>query len=171
MHAATQTTLITVADARTLVLAAVQPLRVESAMIDDALGRVLAQDVAATADVPPFPSSAMDGYAILAGAAGRRLPVIGESRAGAPAERDLGEGEAMRISTGAAVPAGATAVIPQENVTAHGDEIETTTATAPGENIREPGEDMRAGTGVLLAGTRLGASRARRGGGRRRWAR
>jgi molybdopterin molybdotransferase len=150
--------LITVADARALVLEAVRPLAAEHVGIDDALGRVLARDVRAAANVPSFPSSAMDGYAILAGAAARRLRIVGESRAGAPSERRPKEDEAIRISTGAAVPDGASAVIPQENVSVDGGAtIETEAAVAPGENIRRPGEDMRQGTTILTAGTQLGA--------------
>jgi molybdopterin molybdotransferase len=99
----------------------------------------------------------MDGYAIVAGDQGRLLAVVGEARAGAPSERELRDGEAIRISTGAAVPAGATAVIPQENVALRASAIETATAVAPGQNVRFPGEDMRSQTIVLEAGTRLGA--------------
>jgi molybdopterin molybdotransferase len=149
--------LISINDARRLVLDAVSPLAAESVALDDALGRVLAEDVTAAGDVPPFPCSAMDGYAVMAGDAGRRLAVVGESRAGTPSAHHLAEGEAVRISTGAAVPAGATAVIPQENVVADGNgAIETAADVAPGEHVRGPGEDMREGTVVLTAGTRLG---------------
>ena len=105
--------LIPIEEARRRVLAAVQPLAAETVPVLDALGRVLAEPVHAIGDVPPFPSSAMDGYAVTAGPAGRRLSVVGESRAGTPSEHELRDGEAIRISTGAAVPAGA-AVIPQE---------------------------------------------------------
>jgi len=150
------TTLITVAHARELVLEASLPLAAEPVEIEHALGRVLARDVRAAGNVPPFPSSAMDGYAVVAGDRGRRLTVAGESRAGAPSPRPLRDGEAIRISTGAAVPAGATAVIPQENVTVATGAIETALAVAPGENVREPGEDIRAGSTVLEAPTRLG---------------
>jgi molybdopterin molybdotransferase len=148
--------LISVTDARRRVLEAVTPLGSEPVGLDDALGRVLAQDVRAAGDVPAFPSSAMDGYAVIAGPAARRLAIVGESRAGAPWTRPVGEGQAVRISTGAAVPAGATAVIPQEHVTAQEELIETGAATADGENVRRPGEDMRAETTVLTAGTTLG---------------
>jgi molybdopterin molybdotransferase len=149
--------LITIAQARDRVLSTVTPLEAELVDIDHALGRVLAGDVQAQSDVPPFPSSAMDGYAVIAGDAGRRLRVIGESRAGVPTDRTLCEGEAIRISTGGAVPAGATAVIPQEVVARDGEMIETEAAIEPGANIRRPGEDMRAGARILTAGTRLGA--------------
>jgi molybdopterin molybdotransferase len=151
------TPLITIAEARVSVLEAVTPLDPELVGIDDALGRVLAQDVRATEDVPPFPCSAMDGYAIVAGVPGRRLAVIGESRAGTPAERPLRDGEAIRVSTGASIPAGATAVIPQEEVTRDGDTIETNAAVPAGHHIRGAGEDMHAGALQLTAGTRLGA--------------
>jgi molybdopterin molybdotransferase len=149
--------LISITEARQRVLDATAPLGTEPVELDDALGRVLAQDVAATGDVPPFPCSAMDGYAVISGDAGRTLRIVGESRAGAPTSHELAEGEAIRISTGAAVPPGATAVIPQEDVELNGgDAIHTNAASAPGEHIRGAGEDMRAHTVVLSAGTRLG---------------
>jgi molybdopterin molybdotransferase len=151
------TTLIPVAQARESVLAVISPLDPEPVGIDDALGRVLAEDVRAAEDVPPFPCSAMDGYAILAGGSGRRLTLIGESRAGTPAGQTVGEGQAIRVSTGAAIPAGATAVIPQEEVERTGDEIETHADSAPGQHIRGAGEDMRAGALQLTAGSRLTA--------------
>jgi molybdopterin molybdotransferase len=154
---AMSTTLIPVAHARASVLEVISPLDPEPVAIDDALGRVLAEDVRATEDVPPFPCSAMDGYAILAGDSGRRLRIIGESRAGMPAGHAVDEGEAMRVSTGAAIPAGATAVIPQEEVGREGDEIQTHAASAPGQHIRGAGEDMRAGNLQLTAGSRLSA--------------
>ena len=105
--------LITVAQARELVLGATPALEHEPIAVVDALDRVLAQDVLAAGDVPPFASSAMDGYAVSPGAAGRSLLISGESRAGSPSDHELGSGEAIRISTGAAVPTGATAVIRQ----------------------------------------------------------
>ena len=151
------TSLISITEARRRVLDATRPLGTEPVALDDALGRILAQDVAAAGDVPPFPCSAMDGYAVLAGGAGRTLRVVGESRAGTPSGHELAEGEAIRISTGAAIPPRATAVIPQENVDRNGDsEILTNAVSAPGEHIREAGEDMRAQTIVLRAGTVLG---------------
>ncbi|HEX8976390.1 MAG TPA: gephyrin-like molybdotransferase Glp [Solirubrobacteraceae bacterium] len=149
--------LITVAEARALVLARVVPLPPEDVAIEAALDRVLDADVRAGGDVPPFACSAMDGYAIIAGPAGRELAVIGESRAGAPAEQRVGDGQAIRISTGAAIPAGATAVIPQEQVTVHEDgHIETGAVIDEGQHVRGPGEDMAAGVTVLRAGIRLG---------------
>jgi molybdopterin molybdotransferase len=148
--------LITVAEARTRVLERVTPLPSEPQPVSAALGRILAADVVAAGDVPRFPSSAMDGYAIHAGPAGRRLTVVDESRAGSPAEHTLRDGEAIRISTGAAVPDGATAVVPQENVDADGAEILTKAEVRAGQNVRAPGEDMRSGTTILTAGQVLG---------------
>lgn len=150
--------LITIAEARRRVLDAAAPLGAETVAIADARDRVLAADVAAAGDVPPFPCSAMDGYALAAGEANRNLAVIGESRAGAPSTRRLGEREAIRISTGGAIPAGATAVIPQENVEVEGDSIVTRAAVQAGDHVRDRGEDMRAGATVLRAGCVLRAA-------------
>jgi molybdopterin molybdotransferase len=148
--------LITITEARDIVLAvAAHRLGEEDVEVEQALDRVLATDVVAAGDVPPFPCSAMDGYAILDGPAGRRLTVHGESRAGSPHEGSLQAETAIRISTGAAVPRDATAVIRQEDVVEHAGAIETTVATPSGANIRYAGEDMRAGALVLTAGTRL----------------
>lgn len=149
--------LITVAQARARVLEQVSCLAAEPVTLSDALGRVLTTDVLATGDVPRFSSSAMDGYAVHAGPEGRRLKVVGESRAGAPAQRTLNDaGQAIRISTGAVVPDGATAVIPQEDVDAAGDEILTRAAVARDQNVRAAGEDMQAGATILTAGSLLG---------------
>jgi molybdopterin molybdotransferase len=151
------TTSIPVTEARASVLEHISPLDHEPVAIDEALDRVLAEDVRAAEDVPPFPCSAMDGYAILAGDAGRRLTIVGESRAGTPARQPVSEGAAIRVSTGAAIPAGATAVIAQENVLRTGDQIETRAITPAGLHIRGAGEDMRVGALQLTAGSRLTA--------------
>ena len=152
--------LLTIAEARSLVLNAVLPLASESVAIPQARDRILAADVQVAGDVPPFPCSAMDGYAVAPGPAGRTLRVVGESRAGAPSAQSLGQGQAIRISTGAAVPDSATAVIPQEDVSLKcGEgEIITRAAVHEGDNVRDRGEDMRAGSTVLPAGTLLGAA-------------
>lgn len=149
--------LISISEARERVLAAITPLGDEDVAIGDALGRVLAQDLLAAGDVPPFPCSAMDGYAVIAqdGIAPRRL--TGESRAGAPARLRVQPGEAVRISTGAAVPEGATAVVQQEHVEAADSTIVLRSPVAIGEHIRRAGEDMRTGARVLSAGVRLGS--------------
>jgi molybdopterin molybdotransferase len=148
--------LLSIAEARERVLAATPRLADEEVAIAAALGRVLATPVDAAGDTPPFPNSAMDGYAVIAGPASRELELVGESRAGSPSELTLAEGQAIRISTGAVLPAGAEAVIRQEDVSAHDGRIICETATAPGDNVRRPGEDMRRGLRVLEAGVRLG---------------
>ncbi len=146
---------ISVSQAQALVLDAAELLGTETLEPSAALGRVLAADLSAKGDSPPFSSSAMDGYAIVDGPAGRRLPVTGESRAGTPSAQAVGPDNAARISTGAAVPEGATAVIRQEDVQESGEAIRTLTETSGGENIREAGEDIRQGEVVLAGGIRL----------------
>ena len=146
--------LIDVAEARARVLAVTAPGPTEEVEVAHAHQRVLAQDVAAEGSSPPFDASAMDGYAVVAGSSGE-LPVVGESRAGLPAEHPLAPGQAIRISTGAAVPDGADSVIPVERV----EEREGAVVVPdwePGRNIRRAGEDMRAGAVVLRAGTVVG---------------
>jgi molybdopterin molybdotransferase len=148
--------LITIEQGRRVVLGALTPLGAETIPVSDALGRVLAVEVSAAGDVPPFACSAMDGYAVKSGPAERRFAVVAESRAGAPANRSVSDGEAIRISTGAALPDGADAVVRQEDVEEHGEEISIAVSVSAGSNVRGPGEDLRAGTPVLAAGTALG---------------
>jgi molybdopterin molybdotransferase len=104
--------------------------------------------------VPPFDSSAMDGYAVIAGPAGQ-LEVVDESRAGHPAERALGGGQAIAISTGALIPEGADAVVPVERVEVNDGRV-TVPETRPGANVRRAGDDVRRGQPVLHAGMVLG---------------
>jgi molybdopterin molybdotransferase len=146
--------LISVDEARARVLSTVHPLASEQVRATDALGRVLAEDVVSDLELPPFDSSAMDGFALVAGAAAE-LPVIGESQAGAPFDGTLKRGEAIRISTGAVVPAGADAVVPIERVDVDGERIRVP-ETNPGANIRGAGEDVRSGDLVIRAGSELG---------------
>lgn len=150
--------LIAIADARRRVLEAVRPLPSERVAVTDGVGRVLAEPVRASTDVPPFPSSAMDGYAIHAGPSGRELMVVGESKAGTPSDRSLKDGEAIRISTGAAVPAGATAVIPQEDVEVRDGAIVLGADVLSGAHVRAAGEVMPAGTPVLPSGTTVSSA-------------
>ncbi|HEX8855680.1 MAG TPA: gephyrin-like molybdotransferase Glp [Thermoleophilaceae bacterium] len=146
--------LLDIAEARRRVLDACFRLAPEELEIGSALGRVLAEDVTSAERLPPFDSSAMDGFALIAGPAGE-LELAGESRAGAPWSGELSHGRAVRISTGAEVPAGADAVVPVER-TEERDGRVTVPATAAGENVRYAGEDVREGETVLRAGETLG---------------
>jgi molybdopterin molybdotransferase len=148
--------LLSIDEARAKVLEAVAPLGTERVPVDDALGRVLAEDVVAEHDVPPFDNSAMDGFALAAGPAGRTLTLVGESRAGTPADRAPGEGEAIRVSTGAAVPPGTEAVVPGEQTTSDDATVTVTSEVRPGQHLRAAGEDVRKGATVLRRGTTLG---------------
>jgi molybdopterin molybdotransferase len=152
------TDLISITEARRRVLEAVTPLGDEAVSLDAALGRVLAEDVTSAIDVPPFDSSGMDGYAVVAGPEAD-LEVIDEARAGHPASEALRPGAAIRISTGAAVPDGADAVVPVERTTAvtAADRVQVP-ETEPGANIRRAGEDVSVGAVVLRPGTRIGAA-------------
>jgi molybdopterin molybdotransferase len=143
-----------IAEARRIVLDAVQPRAPERVALADALGRVLAEDVRATEDMPPFDSSALDGY-VLGDTGGGDLPVVGESRAGAPAQERLHAGQAMRISTGAAVPPGGVAVVGVERAQASDGRV-VVPSMDEGANIRRAGEDVPAGSDVLHAGDDLG---------------
>ena len=143
-------------EARATLLAAVQPLTPTNLPVNDTLGLVLAEDVRAAHDVPSFANSAMDGFAVRAGQAGQRLRIAGESRAGAPYASTILDGEAVRISTGAALPAGADGVLQIELVQDDEDAVTLREAVAPGRNVRDAGTDLRAGATVLTSGTRIG---------------
>ena len=149
---------LSIDEARAQVLAAARPLPFEDVAVEDALGRVLAEDVVAQRDVPSFANSAMDGFAVRSGPAGRALRIVGESRAGAPSAVPVGDGEAVSISTGAALPDGADAVLQIELVTVDGDRVTLDDEVDPGRNVRPAGDDLRAGATVLPAGTRIGAA-------------
>ena len=140
-------------------------LPAEGVAIEDAIGRVLGEDVTSPGDLPPFDYSAMDGYAVraqdldAAGAGDRavRLRVRGESKTGEVPAR-LEPGSAMRIFTGAPIPAGADAVVMQENVTREGDTCIFHTKSRPGANVRRRGDDLARGAVALRRGTRLRAA-------------
>jgi molybdopterin molybdotransferase len=146
---------ISLQEAQALVLARVHPLPVETLTLAEAAGRVLAEPARAVVDLPPFRSSAMDGYAVRSADTPGRLPVVFRIAAGAPAPRPLAAGEAMGIATGGLVPEGADAVIPHEYVVESDNDVEIPEAAAPGANVREPGRDVTAGEVVVAAGARL----------------
>jgi molybdopterin molybdotransferase len=135
-------------EALTLVLESVRPLGGEDVPVARAAGRVVAARALAVTDLPPFDSSAMDGYAVRAADTPGRLRVVGHSAAGKPETRALGAGEAIVISTGAVVPDGADAVVPVERTS--GDvEVE---AVGSGENVRPRAGDARAGDVIVERG-------------------
>lgn len=152
------TELITVADARALVLEHARPLARETVDLDHAAGRVLAADARAAVDLPPFPSSAMDGFAVRASDTPGRLRVVARVAAGRPSPHALSPGEAAGIATGAVVPEGADAVVPVESTSDEGGSVNVPGAVARGSHIRPRGGDTRAGDVVLAAGAALGSA-------------
>ncbi len=166
-----ETSLLPVSVARERLLAAFTPLPIEQTALVDSVGRVLAEDVVAAFDQPPFTNSSMDGFAVrsadIAAAsaeAGVDLPVVGDIRAGDAAQTPLQPGQAMRIMTGAPLPPGADAVSPVENTSwaafrhsSPGDSrsVRIFHPEAPGSNVRPAGQDLRKGQAALEAGLRL----------------
>lgn len=133
----------------------------EAVSLHDGLGRILAESVAAGADVPPHDNSAVDGYAVffddLDPAGETRLPVTGRAAAGHPLERPARRGAAVRIFTGAAMPEGPDTVMMQEDCRLEDDAVVIAPGIKRGANRRARGEDIRAGALVLATGMRLRA--------------
>ena len=148
--------LLSIEEAQALVLERVRPLEAERVPLAQAAGRVLAEPARAAVDLPPFPSSAMDGFAVRAADTPGRLPVVAHVAAGRPAPRPLRAGEAMGMATGGSVPDGADAVVPIEYVVVSGNNVEIPDAVAPGASIRPRGGDVGAGEEVVAAGIQLG---------------
>ena len=126
--------------------------------IREALDCVLADDVCAPMDVPPFINSAMDGYAInSADLKGEtiKLKIMGKSFAGRPYDGEIKSGECVRIMTGAVVPAGADTVVMQEDAEVEGDSIQISCQHKQGQNVRHPGDDFSTGDIIIRAGERL----------------
>lgn len=150
--------LLSAADALARITEGLLPLPVESVPLNEARGRVLAEDVAAKLTQPPFNASAMDGYAVRAEDVATlpvTLDLIGESAAGAGFKGDVARGQAVRIFTGAPVPNGADTVVIQENTKA-ADGAVIVKEAEPGRHIRPRGQDFKDGEVLLRAGTRLG---------------
>lgn len=144
-----------VADALAMVLDGVAPLASETVDLEAADGRVLARDLIATRSQPPAAVSSMDGYAVRTADLPGRLAVRGESAAGRPARTDLAPGTTMRIFTGGELPAGADAVVMQEEAVRDGDHVTITAPARPGQFVRPKGLDFSEGATGLSAGTRL----------------
>jgi molybdopterin molybdotransferase len=151
--------MLSVKDALERVLDGVTPLALERAALLAARGRVLGEAILARRTQPGFDASAMDGYALRASEAGKgaRLSVVGEAAAGRAFVGAIGTGEAVRIFTGAPVPAGADAVLIQENARREGTAVIVEAPLSPGQNIRPAGLDFRKGDTMLGAGMVLGA--------------
>jgi molybdopterin molybdotransferase len=152
---------LTVEEVLREVIARAPVLETEHVDVRAALGRVLAEPVVSRREIPPWPNSSMDGYAIRSAdtrAGGADLAVVGRIAAGALPSRALGAGEAMRIFTGAPMPEGADAVVPQEDAEADDGRVRIATAVAAGAYVRPRGEDVRSGETVLGPGRALGAA-------------
>ena len=152
--------LMPVDEALARLLEGVQPLPGEDVPLISALGRVLAAPLTARLTQPPFDASAMDGYAVRAvdaAAVGAELKVIGKSAAGRGFVGKAEAGNAVRIFTGAPMPAGTDAVVIQEDTARDGDGVVVNQATFAGENVRPAGNDFKAGAMLLPAGRRLSA--------------
>jgi molybdopterin molybdotransferase len=151
---------LTVEQALEAILSRVQPLGSEHVDVLASLGRVLAQPVVSRREIPPWANSSMDGYAVRAQDTGGGvvLSVVGRVEAGAIPARPVGRGEAMRIFTGALLPEGADAVVPQEDVEADDGHIALRGGVERAAYVRPRGEDVRVGDQVLEAGTLLTAA-------------
>lgn len=152
------TQMVSFDEARRIVFDAARPLTAETLALAEALGRVLAEDVVADADLVPYARSAMDGYAVRAADAARatsankvRLPIAGKVLAEA-GEATLAAGTTLAITTGAPIPHGADAVIPHEQVECAGDAILVSAAVLSGDSIFPPAEDVRRGDLLIRAG-------------------
>lgn len=144
--------MLSVAEASERILAEIKPLAPEAVPLHQALGRVLAEDIAATVTMPPWSNSSMDGYAVrsaditpVMGGEPVKLRVIATIAAGAFAPRPLRRGEAMRIMTGAPIPAGADSVIRKEDTDGGSEKVEIREARDVWKNIRGAGEDYQRG--------------------------
>jgi molybdopterin molybdotransferase len=146
--------LLSVEAARARMLQHAKALPSETVLIDEALGRVLAEDIRATRDQPPFAASAMDGWAVRAADTPAKLAIVGESAAGHAFEGQVSEGQAARIFTGAPMPPVADAVVIQEDAI-HEDTSVSVPLVDVGRNVRPAGLDFRIGDRLLARGDRL----------------
>ena len=148
--------LISLEEALARIFEQVRPLDAEPVPLAAAAGRVIADDARSRVDLPPFASSAMDGFAVRSSDTPGRLPIVARIAAGVPAPRALEPGEAMGIATGGVVPDGADAVIPIEYVVESDNGVEIEQAVGQGDNVRPRGSDVSAGDVVVAQGSRLG---------------
>ncbi|TME16340.1 MAG: molybdopterin molybdotransferase MoeA [Chloroflexi bacterium] len=150
--------LVDATEAARKVLELTPVLPAESVPLAGCPGRVLAEDLVAARQLPAWPLSAVDGYAMRSADAGGRLRGIGESAAGRPFEGDVGEGAAVRILTGGVLPRGADAVVMVEDTVVDGEWVTVPGRVAGGANVHRPGSDLAAGELVLRRGRPLGSA-------------
>src|SRR5919106_1253837 len=152
-------TLIDHPEAISLVLENTPRLPVACVPLVEARELALSEDIRARFDSPPFDNSAVDGYAVRSAdaEAGRIFKVVDEAPAGRPAQKEVGEGEAIKIFTGGVIPSGADAVVMVENTSGWGEEFELKKVPDPGNNLRAAGEDTRRGDVILPPGTEIGS--------------
>jgi molybdopterin molybdotransferase len=148
--------LISLEEALARIFEQVRPLDAEPVPLAAAAGRVTADDARSLVDLPPFASSAMDGFAVRSSDTPGRLTVVARIAAGVPGQRALEPGEAMGIATGGVVPDGADAVIPIEYVVESDNGVEIEQTVGQGDNVRPRGSDVSAGDVVVSQGSRLG---------------
>jgi len=155
---------ISLAEAWRCVAAHIHPLAPRRLVIEELVqgvgpagsGYVLAEDIVATENIPPFPASSMDGYAVIAGDPAATRRVLGEQEAGSMVAARVLPGTALRIMTGAPLPEGADAVIPVEDTSESDGWMQARRGVSPGENVRPVGSDLAAGELVLSSGLPLG---------------
>jgi len=150
--------LLSIEEAQRRVLEWVTPLPPERVPLASSAGRVLAEDAVAVVDLPPFDASAMDGFAVRAEDTPGSLRVVARIAAGRPVAAELQPGEAFAIATGGAVPDGADAVVPIEEVVESGNILQVGAEVRPGSHVRPRGGDVRRGDVVVEKGNTLGAA-------------
>jgi molybdopterin molybdotransferase len=149
--------LLTVDEALAEILQRVERLPAESVPVPEAIGRVLSEPARSRTDLPPFPSSAMDGFAVRAADTPGELPVAFRVPAGTPPPSALPAGSAAGIATGGVVPEGADAVVPIEDVEERGERVRVPGEVVAGRHVRPRGGDVREGDTVLAEGQRIRA--------------
>jgi molybdenum cofactor synthesis domain-containing protein len=160
-------TTISLVEAKRRLEAHVRPIeRTERVPLDDSAGRVVAANVRAPLDVPPFERSAMDGYAVIAAdtagasrSAPKRLAVVDRVFTGETSRHTIASGACAEIATGAPLPAGSDAVVVVEETTRHGSEVDIFAAVSAGQNVGRRGADMKVGDSVVSTGDVLTPSR------------
>jgi molybdopterin molybdotransferase len=155
--------LLSVEEARERVLSQIHPLAPLQLPLTEAFGCVVAEDAVADRDLPEFASSAMDGFAVRSSDVAEATPdrpvdlkIVGRAMIGRRPEAVVGGGEAIRIATGAPIPAGADAIVPIENASAADEMVSVFDAPPAGQHIRPAGEDVQEGQVLVAAGKRLG---------------